>query len=79
MLSFSPQDVLDEIWALIDSVSKGFPTYFLDDCPNIKLSIWLAGDGHLSVSSPIGVKLMVFCCVQLSVVIRPVPEVFLLL
>ena len=24
---FSPQDVLDEIWDLIESVSEGFPTY----------------------------------------------------
>ena len=28
MLSFSPRDVLDEIWDLIESVSEGFPTYF---------------------------------------------------
>ena len=27
MLSFFPRDVLDEIWDLIESVSKGFPTY----------------------------------------------------
>ena len=27
MLSFFPRDVLDEIWALIESVSEGFPTY----------------------------------------------------
>ena len=27
MLSFFPQDVLDEIWDLIESVSEGFPTY----------------------------------------------------
>ena len=26
-LSFSPRDVLDEIWDLIVSVSEGFPTY----------------------------------------------------
>ena len=25
---FPPQDVLDEIWDLIESVFKGFPTYF---------------------------------------------------
>ena len=24
---FSPRDVLDEIWDLIESVSEGFPTY----------------------------------------------------
>ena len=30
MLSFSPRDVLDEIWDLIESVSKGFPTYFFN-------------------------------------------------
>ena len=29
MLSFSPRDVLDEIWDLIESVSEGFPTYSL--------------------------------------------------
>ena len=28
VLSFFPQDVLDEIWDLIESVSEGFPTYF---------------------------------------------------
>ena len=28
VLSFSPLDVLDEIWALIESVSEGFLTYF---------------------------------------------------
>ena len=27
VLSFFPQDVLDEIWDLIKSVSEGFPTY----------------------------------------------------
>ena len=27
MLSFFLQDVLDEIWDLIESVSEGFPTY----------------------------------------------------
>ena len=27
MLSFSPRDVLDEIWDLIESVPEGFPTY----------------------------------------------------
>ena len=27
MLSFFPGDVLDEIWDLIESVSKGFPSY----------------------------------------------------
>ena len=27
MLSFFPQDVLDEILGLIESVSEGFPTY----------------------------------------------------
>ena len=28
MLSFSPPDVLDDIWDLIESVSEGFLTYF---------------------------------------------------
>ena len=28
VLSFFPPDVLDEIWDLIESVSKGFLTYF---------------------------------------------------
>ena len=27
MLSFFPRDVLDEIWDVIESVSKGFSTY----------------------------------------------------
>ena len=27
VLSFSPRDVLDEIWDLIESVSEDFPTY----------------------------------------------------
>ena len=27
MLSFFPQDVLGEIWDLIESVSEGFPSY----------------------------------------------------
>ena len=27
MFSFFPQDVLDEIWDLTESVSEGFPTY----------------------------------------------------
>ena len=25
--AFSPRDVLDEIWDLVESVSEGFPTY----------------------------------------------------
>ena len=29
MLSFSPRDVLDETWDLIESVSEGFPIYSL--------------------------------------------------
>ena len=29
VLSFFPRDVLDEIWNLIESVSKGFPIYSL--------------------------------------------------
>ena len=28
MLLFCPRDVLDEIWVLIESVFKRFPTYF---------------------------------------------------
>ena len=28
-MSFLPQDVLDEIWDLIESVSEGFPFYSL--------------------------------------------------
>ena len=28
VLSFFPRDVLDEIWDLVGSVSKGFLTYF---------------------------------------------------
>ena len=27
VLSFSPRDVLDDIWDLIESVSDGIPTY----------------------------------------------------
>ena len=30
MLSFVPQDVSDEIWDLIESISGGFPTYFCE-------------------------------------------------
>ena len=30
LLFFSPQDVLDEIWDLIESVLAIFPTYFCD-------------------------------------------------
>ena len=30
VLFFVPQDVLDEIWVLIESVSEGFPTYFIN-------------------------------------------------
>ena len=30
VLSFVPQDVLDEIGDLNESVSEGFPTYFID-------------------------------------------------
>ena len=29
VLSFFPRDVLDKIWDLIESVSEGFPTYFV--------------------------------------------------
>ena len=29
MLSFFPRDVLDEILDFIESVSEGFPTYFI--------------------------------------------------
>ena len=29
MMSFFPQDVLDEIWDLIEAVSEDFPTYSL--------------------------------------------------
>ena len=29
VLSLFPRDVLDEIWDLTESVSKGFPNYFL--------------------------------------------------
>ena len=31
VLSLFPRDVLDEIWDLFESVSKGFPTYFYRD------------------------------------------------
>ena len=30
-VSFSPRDVLDETWDLIESVSEVFPTYFYKD------------------------------------------------
>ena len=33
MLSFSPRDVLGEIWDLVESVSEDFPSYsFIFDC-----------------------------------------------
>ena len=34
-----PQDVLDEIWDLVGSVSEGFPTYFSIDCTECKFDI----------------------------------------
>ena len=34
VLSFLPRDVLDEIWVLIESVSKGFPIYSSMLCKN---------------------------------------------
>ena len=37
--------------------------------PNIKLTIWLVGAGHMSVSQPIGVQLVVlFCFIDLNCV-----------
>ena len=37
VLSFFPQDVLDEIWDLIESVSEGFLTYsFIYICVNMQ-------------------------------------------
>ena len=43
---FSPRDVLDEIWDLIESVSEGFPTYFfysgnLEQCAHLCWLIWV--------------------------------------
>ena len=38
VLSFFPLDVLDEIWDLIESVSKGFLTYSIEvDVTSIKI------------------------------------------
>ena len=38
---FSPQDVLDEIWDLIESVSEGFLTYSYQCLINtLKISYW---------------------------------------
>ena len=34
VLSFSPLDVLDKIWDVIQSVSEGFPPYSLDNIFN---------------------------------------------
>ena len=41
----------------------------LYDSPNIKLTIWLVGAGHLSVSWHIGVQLVVFFCSRVSVML----------
>ena len=32
VLSFSPRDVLDQIWDSVESVSEGFPTYSCHSC-----------------------------------------------
>ena len=36
VLSFSPLDVLDEIWDLIESVSEGFLTYSYLQCTHYR-------------------------------------------
>ena len=66
MLSFFPPDVLDEIWDLIESVYEGFPIYSLSSV------ILLFAKISLSVL-PFDVW------VRLWVLIRPVPEVSLLI
>ena len=50
---------------------SGFRLY---DSPNIKLTIWFHGAGHLSVSWPIGVPLVVFFCSSVSVVLMTPKE-----
>ena len=47
-------------------IARRFRLY---DSPNIKLNIWLVGAGHLSVSWPIEVQLVVFFCSSVSVVL----------
>ena len=44
---------------LLHAGGSGFRFY---DSPNIKISIWLAWAGHLSVSWPIEVLLLQWCC-----------------
>ena len=55
MLSFFPQNVLDDIWDLIESVSEGFPTYSLMKPVRIRLITLLSrlsqGSGFVSVHS----------------------------
>ena len=47
VLSFSPLDVLDEIWDLIESVSEGFLTYsFIKMGKESKRTVELALGGH---------------------------------
>ena len=54
MLSFSPRDVLDEIWDLIESVSEGFPFY--SNIQNIKRHVWLYDRGDSILFYPITVE-----------------------
>ena len=65
MLSFFPRDVFDDIWDLIESVYEGFPIYYLS-------SVILFAKICLFVL-PFDVW------VRLWVLIRPVPEVSLLI
>ena len=61
MLSVFPRDVLDEIWNLIESVSKGFPTY-----PSNSISL-------LSCPSAYAKSLEIFVrCIHITPVDSPV-------
>ena len=52
----------------VDAMRQG-ARFRLCDSLNIKLNIWVVADGHLSVSWPIEVQLVVFFCSSVSVVL----------
>ena len=52
MLSLFPRDVLDEIWDLIEVVSKGFPTYSRT-IADAKGKVWDLGKPVTELSLPL--------------------------